>query len=42
MPPKAAVTITPGESSSNNDASMAEILEDLQIVTIGQLKDIIE
>ena len=42
MPPKAATTTTPGELSLNNDASMAEILEDLQIVTIGQLKDIIE
>ena len=41
MPPK-AVTITPGELSSNNNASMAEILEDLQIVIIGQLREIID
>src|SRR6266567_7935215 len=42
MPPKVVMTITPEESSSNNDASMVEILEDLQIVTIGQLKEIID
>ena len=41
MLPK-AVTTTPGESSLNNNASMAEILEDLQMVTIGQLKEIID
>src|SRR6266567_3705422 len=42
MLPKAATTTTPGESSLNNNASMAEILEDLQMVTIGQLKEIID
>ena len=41
MLPK-AMTITPEESSSNNDASMVEILEDLQIVIIGQLREIID
>ena len=41
MLPK-AVTITPRESSLNNDASIAEILKDLQIVTIGQLKEIVD
>src|SRR6266567_7741272 len=40
MPPKAAIT-TPRESSSNNDASRAKTLEDSQIVTIRQLKEII-
>ena len=41
MPPKAA-SITLGPSSSNN-TSIAEILEqDLQIVTIGQLREVIE
>ena len=41
MPPK-AVTTTPRESSLNNDTSIAEILEDLQIVTMGQLREIID
>ena len=41
MLPK-AVIITPGELSLNNNISMAEILKDLQMVTIGQLKDIVE
>ena len=41
MPPK-AVTITPGELSSNNNASIAKTSEDLQIVTIGQLREIID
>ena len=41
MPPK-AVTTTPGESSLNNNASMVEILEDLQIVTIRQLREIVD
>ena len=35
-------TTTPGESSSNNDTSIAETLEDLQIVTIGQLREIVD
>ena len=42
MLPKAAITTTLGESSLNNDASMIEILEDSQIVTIGQLREIID
>src|SRR6266699_5989062 len=42
MLPKAAITTTLGESSLNNDASMIEILEDSQIVTIGQLKEIVD
>ena len=42
MPPKAVTTTTPGESSSNNDASIIEISEDSQIVTIGQLKKIVD
>ena len=41
MPPKAAVT-TPGELSTNNDASIAGILEDSQMVTIRQLKEIVD
>ena len=41
MPPKAA-TITPGESSLNNDASMAETSKDSQMVTIGQLREIVD
>ena len=41
MPPK-AVTITLKGSSLNNNTSIVGLLEDLQIVTIGQLKDIIE
>ena len=41
MLPKAA-TITPGESSLNNDTSMVEILENSQIVTIGQLREIVD
>ncbi len=36
------MTITPGELSSNNNTSMAEILEDSQIVTIGQLREIVD
>ena len=41
MPPKAAST-TLGPSSSN-DTNMAETLkQDLQIVTIGQLKEVME
>ena len=34
--------MTPGELSLNNDASMAETLEDLQIVTMGQLREIVD
>ena len=41
MPPK-AVTITPGGLSLNNDAGMTGVLEDLQIVTIGQLREIVD
>ena len=41
MPPK-AVTMTPGESSLNNNASIAEILEDSQMVTIGQFREIMD
>ena len=41
MPPK-VVTTTLGESSLNNDASIVEMLEDLQIVIIGQLREIID
>ena len=40
MPLKASTTLGP---SSSNDASMAKTLEqDLQIVTIGQLKEVIK
>ena len=42
MPPKAVIITTPGELSLNNDASMAEILEDLQMVTIGQFREIVD
>ena len=41
MPPKAA-TMTLGELSLNNNTSIAEILEDSQIVTIGQLREIVD
>ena len=41
MPPKAATT-TPGELSLNNNASIAETLENSQIITIGQLREIID
>ena len=41
MPPK-AVSMIPGPSLSN-DASIAKTLEqDLQIVTIGQLREVVE
>ena len=40
---KAAVTTTPGELDPGNDTSMAGILEpDSQVVTIGQLRSVIE
>ena len=42
IPLKVVVIITLGESSSNNNTSIAEILEDLQIVIIGQLREIID
>ena len=42
MLPKVAMTTTLGESSLNNDASIVEVLEDLQIVTIGQLREIVD
>ena len=42
MPPKAVITTTPGKLSLNNDTSMAETSEDLQIVTIGQLREIVD
>ena len=42
MPPKATTTTTPGESDPSNDASMAETSKDLQIVTMGQLREIID
>ena len=43
MPPKAAVTIILGESDPGNDISIAGTLEpDLQVVTIGQLRSVIE
>ena len=42
MPPKAAIIMTPGESGPSNDASMAETLEDSQIVTMGQLRKIMD
>ena len=41
MPPK-VVTITLRELSLNNDASITETLEDSQIVTIGQLREIMD
>src|SRR6266567_8350960 len=43
MPPKAVVTTTPEESGLSNSASIAGALEEhLQIVTIGQLKLVME
>jgi len=43
MPLKVAASITPGESSSGNNTSMAGTLEpDLQVVTMGQLKVVVE
>jgi len=41
MSPKVAI-ITLGELSLNNNTRMAETLEDLQIVTIGQFKEIVD
>ena len=37
-----AATTTPGESSLNNNTSMAETLEDSQIVIIGQLREVVD
>ena len=43
MLPKAVVTITLGESDLGNNTSMAGISEpDLQVVTIGQLRLVME
>src|SRR6266567_1707944 len=43
MPLKVAVTTTPGESDPENDLSIAGTLEpDSQVVTIGQLKAVVE
>src|SRR6266700_7843198 len=43
MPLKAVVTTTPGESDLGNNISIAGISEpDLQVVTIGQLRLVIE
>ena len=42
MPPKVAMTITPGGLGSSNDASMAEILKDLQMVTMRQFREIMD
>ena len=40
---KAAATTTPGESDLGNDISIAGTLEpDLQVVTIGQLRSVVE
>ncbi len=40
---KAAVTIIPGELDLGNDISIAGTLEpDLQVVTIGQLRSVVE
>jgi len=40
---KVAVSITPGASSSGNNISIAGTLEpDLQVVTIGQLRSVVE
>ena len=41
MLPK-AVTITPGELSLNNNASMVKTLKDLQMVTMGQFREIVD
>ena len=42
MPLKAAVSIILGSSGSPEDTNMGDLLVDLQIVTIGQLKEVIE
>ena len=42
MPPKVVTTITPRELSLNNDASIVETLKNSQIVTIGQLREIVD
>ena len=42
MPPKVAIIMTPGELGSSNDTSIAEILKDSQIVTIGQFREIVD
>ena len=41
MLPKATAT-TLGESSLNNDTNIVETSKNLQIITIGQLKEIID
>ena len=41
MPPKQAITTTPGTSSSQGDTSMGEALVDSQVVTMAQLKSVI-
>ena len=42
MPPKAALSMTPASSAGNN-TGMAGILDpDLQVVTIGQLRVVME
>ncbi len=42
MLPKVVIITTLGELSLNNNASIVEILEDWQIVTIGQFREIID
>ena len=42
MPPKAAIITTLGGLDPSNDASIAETLKDLQMVTIGQFKEIVD
>ena len=43
MPLKVAVTTTPGELDPGNDISITGILKpDSQVVTIGQLKSVVE
>ena len=41
MPPKQAIIIIPGTSSSQGDTSMGDTSEDSRMVTIAQLKSII-
>ena len=43
MPLKVAVIITPGESDPGNNICIIKLLEpDLQVVTMGQLRSVIE
>ena len=42
MPPKVVISVTPGSSPGNNISIAKASEQDLQMVTIGQLREIIE